>query len=170
MSTLISLDLPIGNIGDLTTPTSTQQYKLGRIVTVQDVDTLSIKEFQYVCSTSGAVAGGAAVIEIGGVAGTEYHTKPAATLASAVNRVCVFPAAITSGYFGFIQTKGKCTAVLTGTSLAVAPSNACYMANGGVTLVGSAATTQGVNTAAFMVTATTGVTGSVILTGLAVEI
>jgi hypothetical protein len=98
---------------DLTTPTSTQdnRYKLGQVVAILDTDTQMEKRFIYVKSHSALTQYQPYVLGYSNTSGSEVITAAPATRASGVT-VVVPQVAFTSGYFGFVQVFGPCTALL----------------------------------------------------------
>ena len=109
---LISIGLPLGNIGDLITPSSTQIYPLGYTVSFKDTATTAIKRYMYVKSHTTLTALQPYLVLQTGTAGAEWVT--AAPIAGVNNLVCVAPVAFTASYFGFVQIEGYCNAIADG--------------------------------------------------------
>jgi hypothetical protein len=166
---LTSIDLPIGNIGDLTVPTATQQYTLGREVTVVDSDKLAVKKFVYVYAPGALTQYVPYNISNTQASGKEVVAIAPVTTSGAVCLVGVPQVAFTSGYYGFVQTMGNLTAVLTATSLGTAGC-AYELRGAGTTLVNTTGIIQTRNSVAFLVTTTSGASGSMYMPGYRVEI
>lgn len=172
MSLIVQNRIALGNINDLTVPTSTQQYKLGTIVTIEDTDKTSVKVFKYVKSHTALTAYQPYIITHGATAGSEVITAAPAALTSAVVEVCWPQVAFTSGYYGWVQIRGNLTSAVTATTSTVA-GYAFTLAAAGTTLVNSGAATRTAGatpTVAYLVTATSGATASVCAAGLPVII
>ena len=166
---LISLDLPTGNIGDLTVPTSTAQYKLGRVVTFQDPDTQTVKKFKYVYASVALTKNAPYAVTNTPTSGKEVQAATPITLAGAVTEVCFPQVAFTSGYYGFVQIEGNGNAVITASATAVAGCQ-YSVTNGNATLTGTTGIVQTINTCAYLVTTTTGSTGAMYFPGNRVEV
>lgn len=113
MSFVLYNPLGIGEY-DLTTPTSTQgTYPVGTIAVFQDSDyPTEIKSFMYV-KAHAALTQYQPYTVVGSNSTTTplYVTAAPATLASGVT-VCVPQVAFTSGYYGWVQISGRCSALL----------------------------------------------------------
>lgn len=167
---LIQLDgKTLGNIGDLTTPTSTRVYTLGDVFRFMDTDTKSVKEFMYVKSHAALTQYQPYVINQSATAGSEFITAVPFTLASAQVLVGVPQVAFTSGYYGFVQIKGKASeltseAIDAGTFVEVKTTGA------GV-LIATTTANPTINSHAVVVTGTTAAGTAVVnLLGYRVEI
>jgi len=96
---------------DITTPSSTQRYPLGLEVTFEDSSAQdAIKKFVYVKSHTTLTQYQPYIISYLGTAASEVVTAAPATQTSYINQVAVPQVAFTSGYYGFVQTQGQCTA------------------------------------------------------------
>jgi hypothetical protein len=95
----------LGNELDLTTPTSTQQYQLGEVITTWDDSQKCQKKFMYVKSHEAFVLGRAYTITYSSTAGAEVTTVKAAT-SSVLIIPCVAVCSCTSGYYCFVQIEG----------------------------------------------------------------
>lgn len=165
---LIAMDIPIGNIGDITVPTSTQQYTLGRVERFKDTDTNVINEYMYVKSHAGLTQYQPYVVTNSGTAGSEWITAAPITLASAVSLVCVPQVAFTSGYYGWVLIKGRGTALVASATTA---THACQLYTAGTSLTTEGATTKTINSCAWAIATTTGAgSTTVMLPGCRVEI
>jgi hypothetical protein len=109
----------IGNIGDLTTPSSTQAYPLGTIIALTDSDYTSVKEYMYVKSHTALTAFQPYVLTFGSTAGAEIVTIAPATLAAPGALVVVPQVAFTSGYYGWVLIKGDGKVLMTSETYAV---------------------------------------------------
>lgn len=170
MSEKINLRIALGDKNDLTVPTSTQEYKLGTIVETVDEDTKLVHKYIYVKSHGALTQYQPYVIIGNGTSASEVKSSAPATLVSAVNLVGVPQVAFTSGYYGFVQIEGSVTAKITASTGYVA-GNALEVINAGTTLIAaSTGLVPTVTTCGYLVTATTGTTGTVILPGHRVEV
>jgi hypothetical protein len=100
--------------GDLTTPTLEKNptYPLGAIYNVVDTNNPSaIEQFMYVKSHAALTQYQPYTVVGASTASAEVVTAAPATLASGVT-VCIPQVAFTSGYYGFVQIFGACTAKL----------------------------------------------------------
>lgn len=96
----------------ITTPSSTRVYPLGMIYTVDDSSNpAGVKQFMYVKSHAGLTQYQPYTVVFSNTAGSEVVTAAPATLGAYVT-VCVPQVAFTSGYYGFVQIFGACTALL----------------------------------------------------------
>jgi hypothetical protein len=167
MALNINNRIALGNIKDLTTPSSTAQYKLGTIIEVEDTTLKSIKRYIYVKSHTSLTAYQPYIVGNSATAGSEVITAAPATLAAPGSLVCVPQVAFTSGYYGFVQIEGTATALMTAETYAV--GDTLQILNTGTAFVvdgstGSPATT--VNTSAICKEAgTTAVARSIYLIG-----
>lgn len=149
MSEKINLLTALGNQSHLTTPTSTQVYQLGIVVSTIDEDTKAVHKYMYVKAHTGLTAYQPYIIGNSATAGSEVITAAPATLGAPGSLVCVPQVAITSAYYGFVQIEGTATCLLTAETYAV--GDTMQILNAGTALVvdgstGSPATT--VNTSA----------------------
>ena len=111
--TNISAKWTMGNIGDLTTPTSTQQYVLGDVLTFSDSDYTAVKKYMYVKSHTALTAYQPYAIAYGSTAGAEVVTAAPLTIAAPGAYVCVPQVAFTSGYYGWVLIQGDGKALMT---------------------------------------------------------
>jgi len=170
MAEKVNLRTALGNQTDLTTPTEAQVYKLGTIVETIDEDTKSVHKYIYVKSHGALTQYQPYVVTASGTAGSEVITAAPVATASAVVLVGVPQVAFTSGYYGFVQIEGKGTAVIAA-STGYVDGNAMEVIGAGTSLIAaSTGTVATINTSAYLVTATTGTSGSVVLPGNRVEI
>ena len=97
----------MGNIGDITTPTSTQLYPLGYTRTFKDVSgtTTQTIEYIYVQAAAALTQYGVYILAFSNTAGSEWTTGTPASLAVYQNTV-VPQVAFTSGYYGFVAIAG----------------------------------------------------------------
>jgi hypothetical protein len=148
----------LGDMSDLTTPTSARKYELGYEVVIEDSETKMIKKFVYVKSHGALTAYVPYVLGFTSTAAAEVKTAaPTTNTVSPGRRVCVPQVAFTSGYYGFVQIAGDCTAALANEAKAV--GDYLQLLNGGVTLVvdgTSASTVLLGNSCAISKSATTG--------------
>lgn len=167
MSEFINLRTALGNQSDLTTPTSTQVYRLGTIIETIDEDAKCINKYIYVKSHGTLTQYQPYVVNNSGTDGSEWITAAPSTLASASVLVCVPQVAFTSGYYGFVQIEGESTAKV---SAAATAGNEISVYNAHTSFT----TTTGardVNTCGYVITATTAAAStSVLLSGFRVEV
>jgi hypothetical protein len=135
-----SLDyrLALGNEADLITPTSTQQYPLGSVVTILDSDKTMVKKYLYVCAGAALSAYLPYTIDWTGTAGDEVTTKTPIALVGVI--IGVPQVAFTSGYFGFVQTMGDCLVsgnLTSGNCLRVKANAATVLTDQSTTTVGT---------------------------------
>lgn len=170
MSKIINNITALDDIADLTTPTSSQKYELGTEIEIKDTDTTTVSTFKYVKAHAALTAYTPyAIIPSGTAAGEVVTAAPVAT-ASAIVEVGVPQVAFTSDYYGFVQTKGEATAVIAATTTYV-DGNAMEVIGAGTSFIAaSTALIPTINTSAFLVTNTTGTSGTVILPGYRVEV
>ncbi|RPH74536.1 hypothetical protein EHM76_03395 [bacterium] len=152
MSLIINNRIALGNIRDLSTPTSTQQYKLGSIVEVEDTTTNAVKRYMYVKSHTGLTAYQPYLITNLASSASQWITAAPATLASAVNLIGVPQVAFTSGYFGFVLISGRCSVLV---DRAVTSGWTLECLNAGTSLAGIA-TTELIGTIGIAISSTTG--------------
>lgn len=170
MATVLENRLALGNKSDLTTPTSTRQYRLGYIYSEIDDTTQVVKRYIYVKSHAALTQYQPYVITNGGTAGSEWITGAPATLASAVVLVGVPQIAFTSGYYGFVQIEGNATGLITA-STGYVNGNAMKVVNTGTSFVAdSTGIAQELSTSAYLVATTTETYGTIFLPGNRVEI
>lgn len=120
---------------DLTTPTSSinPAYKLGAIYSMADSDNPStVKLFMYVKAHTTLTVYQPYTVVCTNTAGAEVTTAAPATLAGYVT-VCIPQVAFTSGYFGFVQIFGQCTAKLS--NQPHVPGDYLELLNAGTTLI-----------------------------------
>lgn len=162
---LVALDLPIGNIGDLTTPTSTAQYPLGFVKTFKDNTNNIVAEYIYVKSHTTLTAYQPYILDVDGTAGAQYMTIAPATIAAPGVQVVIPQVAFTSGYFGFVLLSGLGKVLMTSETYAI--GDALQILNTGTALVvdgSTGSTVTSVNTCAVCAEAgTTAVARSVML-------
>ena len=101
----------LGNILDLTTPTSTPNYTLGSVIEIEDTDVKTVKKYMYVYAPSQCVAATPYMVSWTGTAGQEVEAITVATHAAPGRLVGVPPATIAAGYYGWLQIYGTCTAL-----------------------------------------------------------
>lgn len=101
----------LGNIDDLTTPTSAAKYTLGEVLELEDSDVKTVKRYMYVYAPSQCVAATPYMISWANTAGQEVQAITVATMAAPGRLVGVPPATITATYYGWIQIQGTCTAL-----------------------------------------------------------
>ena len=137
----------IGKMEDLTTPTATAQYKLGKIVVVEDTSTSTRKEYMYVKSLSaGMTAYQPYVVTYGSTAGAEMITIVPFTLAANGSQVVVPQVAFTASYYGFVLIQGDGKVLMTSETYAVGDYLRAINAGTYLHVDGtSGATTQSVN-------------------------
>lgn len=139
----------LGNISDLTTPTSTQQYQLGAEIVIADTDKTAIKKYRYVKSHGALTQYQPYIVSNSSTSGSEVITAAPATLAAPGSLICVPQVAFTSGYYGFVLIEGDGKVLMTAETYAV--GDALQILNTGTALVvdgTSGATTISVNTSA----------------------
>ena len=121
VDTRVALD----NMADLTTPTSTQKYPVGKEIQIYDSTKKAIKTYVYV-KAKGSVATAYRPYAIIGSseAGSEYYTSIATIPAQVTSTAQAYVAigipqnTITANYWGFVQTGGDCTAyIVTGSTV-----------------------------------------------------
>ena len=107
--TNISAKWTMGNIGDLTVPTSTQQYVLGDVLSFSDSDYTAVKKYQYCKAHTALTAYQPYVITYGATAGAEVVSAAPVTIAAPGALVVVPQVAVTTGYYfwGLIAGDGK---------------------------------------------------------------
>ena len=101
----------LGNISDLTTPTSTAKYALGSVVELWDSDYKTVSKYMYVYAPSQCVAATPYMITWTSTTGQEVEAVTCATMAAPGRLIGVPPATITATYYGWIQIQGTCTAL-----------------------------------------------------------
>jgi len=113
MTTKLSMNAvpSLGNIGDLTTPTSTPQYPLGFRFKIKEshgaTGTEYMTEYIYIKATGALTAYVPLMMNYSGTDAAEITTTAIAT--SSVYREIVVPqVAFTSGYYCFVPIKGYC--------------------------------------------------------------
>ncbi len=154
------------NNDDIINPSSAAKYPLGLEINVLTT-TNEIKKFKYVKSHGALTAYVPYQINGSHTSGSETITAAPATLASAVNLIGVPQVAFTSGYYGFVQIEGVCTAVC---DRGVTAGWSLEAFNSGTSLAGIAATVL-VGTIGYVITTTTAaVATSVMLIGKRAEI
>jgi hypothetical protein len=158
----------LNKIEDLTTPTSTAKYPLGVEVIIEDSAYKAVKRYKYVY----APTGGLTQYVPYNISNTQESGKEVVAIAPAATSGVVsligWPqVAITSGYYGFVQVEGNLTSVLTAAS-GVAGLTYKVLA-GGTTLTRTAGTTQTPLICAYLVTTTSGTSGSMYAPGYRVQ-
>jgi len=149
MSNTLYARTTLGNIADLTTPSSTQKYVLGEQVLAYDSDNKVIAKYEYVKSHGTLGINIPYVIVASSTAGSEVITAAPFTLAAPGLRVCVPQVAFTSGYYGFVLIQGIGDAIMTAETYAV--GDHLQVLNAGVAMVvdgSTGSTTYSVNTCA----------------------
>ena len=112
--TNMSAKWTMGNIADLTTPTSTQQYILGDILCFSDTDYKSVKKYMYVQALSaGMTAFQPYAITYSSTAGSEVLTIVPFTLAAPGSLICVPQVAFTASYYGWVLIQGDGKVLMT---------------------------------------------------------
>lgn len=115
----------LANEADLTTPTSSQgQYRLGDVVRVDlsvpsstgVTRTGEVKKYMYVKANGALTAYQPYVIVPGTTSGSEWVAQSATTSTTVCNLACIPQVSFTSGYYGFVQIEGKCTAKIAATT------------------------------------------------------
>lgn len=101
----------LGNIDDLTTPTTTAKYPLGEVLELEDSSSHAVKRYMYVYAPSTCTAATPYMITWTATAGAEVEAITVATMAVPGRLVGVPPATITATYYGWIQVYGDCTAL-----------------------------------------------------------
>jgi len=126
--------MSLANARDLTTPSSTQAYKLGDVVRVDDVDNgvLSVKKYMYVKAAVALTAYQPYVIVPGATSGAEWVAQSATTSTTVANIICVPQVAFTINYYGFVQIEGKSTAKLAAATHTI--GDGLELVSGGTTL------------------------------------
>jgi len=99
----------LGNIDDITTPTTTQKYPLGAVVELEDSATKTVKRFIYVYAPSTCTIYLPYAISWTATSGQEVQGIAVATMATPGSLVGIPPATITATYYGFIQIYGDAT-------------------------------------------------------------
>lgn len=127
----------LGNITDLTTPTSTAQYPIGFVVSLMDSATGYMKQFMYVKNRNATLAAKAtATIALSGTSGAELVTAVPAT--STVPLIAgVANVSVTANYYFFLQIYGDTTIATAGATTA---GNTGKLANGVATITDEAGT------------------------------
>ena len=120
---------------DLTTPSSTKNtaYELGGLYNMIDSDNpTAVKTFMYVKAHTTLTQYVPYTVVFSNTAGAEVVTAAPATLAGQVT-VCIPQVAFTTGYFGFVQIIGQCTAALANETHVA--GDFLELLNAGVTLI-----------------------------------
>ena len=107
--TNISAKWTMGNLGDLTTPTSAQQYVLGGVLSFSVSDKTAVTKYLYCKAHTGLTAYQPYVVTYGATAGAEVVSAAPVTLAAPGALVVTPQVAVTTGYYfwGMIQGDGK---------------------------------------------------------------
>ena len=100
----------LGNISDLTTPSSTQKYVIGQVINVVDTETYAIKKYMYVQADDYYDANRVVQIQFSSTAASEIIISTG-TSQSIDYSAAVTPVAFTKSYYGFVQIAGDCTVV-----------------------------------------------------------
>ena len=116
----ISGQATLGNVGDLTTPSSTQLYPLGTIMEFSNSDYTAVQKYMYVKSLSaGMTAYQPYAITFGSTAGAEIITIVPFTLAAPGSLICVPQVAFTASYYGWVLIQGDGKVLMTAETYAV---------------------------------------------------
>ena len=142
-------------MSDLTTPSSTQSsvYRLGDVVEVYDDAKKCTQQYTYVYAPGALTAYVPYNVTNTGTAGQEVKAIAPAQLSAPVALIGVPQVAFTSGYYGWVLTKGKGTGVLTA-STGYVTACSCTVLPAGAAFVGSTGLIQTTSTAAYLVTNT----------------
>lgn len=109
MSKTLVKRFSLGNISELTVPSTTQAYPLGMRIQIEDDTERAIKEFVYVKAHDALTAYVPLILTYGSTSGSEVTTAATAKL-STYQRIVVPQVAFTSSsYYGFVQVKGDAT-------------------------------------------------------------
>lgn len=133
MAKALSTRIALGNIQDLSTPTATQQYKLGTIVKVLDDSKTAESEYMYVKAHTGLTAYQPYVLNYSSTSGAEFRTAAPATLTAPGSLVVVPQVAFTANYYGFVLIKGDGKVLMSAQTYAV--GDFLQILNAGTTLV-----------------------------------
>ena len=114
----------LGNISDLSTPTTDQRYPVGMELAVTDSSKYAMKEYMYVWTNIALTAYRTYAINVSSYAAGEYQVAVASAAAFATSSyatdkraiVCIPQVAFAAGTWGFVQTGGDCTAYCIGGS------------------------------------------------------
>lgn len=170
MSTTLYVTQALGNKNDLITPTVAQgSYPLGYIYEEYDDSKTAINKYMYVKSHTTLTQYQPYVVTNNALAGSEWMTAAPVTTASAVVLVCWPQVAFTSGYYGFVQIAGNFKSVIP-TSTGLGAGAGYKLTNAATALATASSTAPTLNTCAFLVTNTTGTTGSMFAPGVRCEI
>jgi len=153
---------------DLTTPTATKNpsYQLGDELILWDEDYKSRKVYQYIYSSTGCTAYQPFLIRHTGTAGTEVQTNIAnVSVPKKTWQLGIPQVAITSGYYGFVQTEGVGTGLVTTNSSGYIAGARMTWTKDATSLVGSTVLIENAQTVAYLVTATSGSSGKIYMTG-----
>lgn len=111
---------------DLTTPTSTQLYPLGKVIEVEEkanssseTATKATKKYIYVKSHAALTAYQPYALGESSTAGSEVITAAPATLAAPGQKVVIPQVGFTSGYYGFVLFQGDGSVLMTAETYAV---------------------------------------------------
>ena len=97
----------LGSWSDITTPTSTIQYKLGEVIRVNDTSLNAVKTYIYVKAGNALVANGMYMVKY--TTDTAANVQAITPATGLIQRVaCVAPAAFTVNYYGWVQIEGLC--------------------------------------------------------------
>ena len=152
----------LGNELDLTVPTSTQGYPLGMIYECEDSSTKTIKKFMYIYGGGGLTAYVPYAISFASTSAQEITAITPASFASPGSLICIPQVAFTSGYYGFVQIQGNCTAAC---GTVTATYNLICVTPYVTLTYASGTTTTSTNTVGFMVDNTVAATSSIYLIG-----
>jgi hypothetical protein len=103
------LDIKSFNQDDLVTPSATALYPVGAIL--ETTNGANVFTYMYVKSHAALIQFQPYTVVPSSTTGTAWITAAPITLPSGVT-VCVPQVAFTSGYYGFVQIGGFCTAIL----------------------------------------------------------
>jgi len=106
---------------DLTTPSSTQLYKLGKVIAVEDSGTKVTNRYMYMKAHTGLTAYQPYVISFGATAGAEVITAapPTGGLGAPGCQVVVPKVAVTTAYYFWGLIEGEGSVLMTAETYAV---------------------------------------------------
>lgn len=150
----------LGNETDLTTPTSTQQYALGAIITVQDSTKTRIKRYMYIKASGALTQYQAYVINYSATSGAEViAVAPTDAFLAPGEMLAVPQIAFTDTYYGFVLIEGDGKVLKTAETYAVGDFLAWDLTTSTSALIvdgSTGATTRTVDSFAISKTAGTG--------------
>lgn len=141
---------------DLIQPTANAKYEVGTKISTADTHGGAEKEYVYIKASAALTAFVPRVINIGAVEGAEVVSAAPVTIAAPGAQVCVPQVDFTSGYYGFVQTKGDASVLIGAETYAVGDHVQVLNAGALVVVDGtSGATVESVNTCGISKTAGT---------------